>query len=68
MGNPFDDVDGEFLVLRNDEDQHSLWPTFKPVPAGWSQVFGPVSHADATEFIEANWTDIRPRTLRESQN
>lgn len=23
--NPFDDADGKFYVLVNDEDQHSLW-------------------------------------------
>ena len=33
--NPFDDEDGRFYVLVNDEDQHSLWPTFSEVPAGW---------------------------------
>ena len=32
--NPFDDEDGRFYVLVNDEDQHSLWPTFSEVPAG----------------------------------
>lgn len=24
--NPFDDEDGRFYVLVNDEDQHSFWP------------------------------------------
>ena len=31
--NPFDDETGTFLVVVNDEDQHSLWPTFADVPA-----------------------------------
>ena len=31
--NPFDDDDGSFFVLVNDEEQHSLWPTFADVPA-----------------------------------
>jgi uncharacterized protein YbdZ (MbtH family) len=26
--NPFDDEAGAFFVLVNDDDQHSLWPTF----------------------------------------
>ena len=30
----FDDEDGTFHVLV-DEEQHSLWPTWTPVPAGW---------------------------------
>ena len=38
MTNPFDDEDGRFLVLVNDEGQHSLWPTFADVPSGWLTV------------------------------
>ncbi len=34
MTNPFDDPDGTFYVLVNDEGQHSLWPTFADVPQG----------------------------------
>lgn len=30
--NLFDDPDGTFLVLVNDEDQHSLWPETLDVP------------------------------------
>jgi uncharacterized protein YbdZ (MbtH family) len=53
---PFDDDNGGFFVLVNDEEQHSLWPTFADVPAGWRVVYG-----------EANrtWSDIRPKSLRE---
>jgi uncharacterized protein YbdZ (MbtH family) len=32
--NPFDDEDGEFLVLVNDEEQYSHWPPFHEIPAG----------------------------------
>ncbi|GAB3448501.1 MbtH family protein [Streptomonospora sediminis] len=62
--NPFDDTEGGFLVLVNDEDQHSLWPEFAAVPDGWRQVLGPVDRAAALEYVEANWTDLRPRSLR----
>lgn len=64
--NPFDDETGEFLVLVNDEDQHSLWPTFSEVPAGWQAKFGPAGRADCLVFIEENWTDMRPRSLQEA--
>jgi hypothetical protein len=33
--NPFDDDNGSFFVLVNDEAQHSLWPTFADIPDGW---------------------------------
>ena len=29
--------------------------------------FGPDSLTAATEYIEANWTDIRPKSLQESR-
>lgn len=63
--NPFDDDNGSFVVLVNDEEQHSLWPSFADVPAGWQVVFGEANRADCLEFIEQNWTDIRPKSLRE---
>ncbi|WP_026256060.1 MbtH family NRPS accessory protein [Mycobacterium sp. 155] len=66
--NPFDDQDGRFLVLVNDEDQHSLWPVFADTPTGWAVVFGAPDGAgrdDALRFVEENWTDMRPRSLRE---
>ena len=66
MANPFDDADGVFVVLKNHEDQHSLWPNFAAVPAGWELVFGPASRPDCLGYIEANWTDIRPRSLIEA--
>lgn len=66
--NPFDDPDGHFLVLANAEDQHSLWPNFAEVPAGWTVVFGAPDGADrdsALQYVDENWTDLRPRSLRE---
>lgn len=63
--NPFDDDEGSFTVLVNDEEQHSLWPAFAAVPAGWRVVFGEASRGRCLEYIEQNWTDIRPKTLRD---
>ncbi|SAK44374.1 balhimycin biosynthetic protein MbtH [Caballeronia pedi] len=62
--NPFDDETGEFLVLRNDEGQHSLWPSFAAVPAGWSSVYGVATRQSCIAYINENWTDIRPASLR----
>lgn len=63
--NPFDDDKGSFFVLVNDEEQHSLWPAFADVPEGWRVVFGEADRAACLEYIEQNWTDIRPKSLRE---
>jgi uncharacterized protein YbdZ (MbtH family) len=69
--NPFDDENGTFFVLVNDEDQHSLWPTFAAVPAGWRIVFGEngqTSRQECVDHVDRNWTDLRPRSLRESMS
>jgi uncharacterized protein YbdZ (MbtH family) len=63
--NPFDDDNGSFFVLVNDEEQHSLWPSFADVPAGWRVVFGEADRSACLDYIEENWIDIRPRSLRE---
>jgi uncharacterized protein YbdZ (MbtH family) len=63
--NPFDDDDGSFFVLVNDEEQHSLWPTFAAVPDGWRVVHGGADRAACLDYIEQNWADIRPKSLRE---
>ncbi|MCB5163539.1 MbtH family protein [Streptomyces bambusae] len=63
MTNPFDDTEGTFHVVVNDEGQHALWPTFATVPAGWNIVLGESNRADALTYIEENWTDIRPKSL-----
>ncbi|KQX54474.1 MULTISPECIES: MbtH family protein [unclassified Streptomyces] len=63
MTNPFDDADGIFHVVVNDEGQHALWPTFADVPAGWEVVLEAAGRADALAYVERNWTDIRPKSL-----
>ncbi|KHL08951.1 MbtH protein [Mumia flava] len=62
--NPFDDPDGTFLVLVNDEEQHSLWPQALDVPAGWHVVHDADSRQACLDYIETSWTDLRPRSAR----
>lgn len=64
MTNPFDDPDGRFLVLVNDEGQHSLWPVHVETPAGWRQVFGEDTRDACLAYVEENWTDLRPLSLQ----
>lgn len=66
--NPFDNDEGSFFALMNDEEQYSLWPTFKPVPSGWDVVYGSPNGAprqEVLDWIEQTWTDLRPKSLRE---
>ncbi|MCX5207924.1 MbtH family protein [Kitasatospora sp. NBC_00240] len=63
MTNPFEDDSANYLVLANDENQHSLWPVWIDVPAGWTVVHEEDTRQGALDYIEANWTDIRPASL-----
>ena len=50
MTNPFEDENGVYHVLINDEGQHSLWPSFIQVPEGWTIVHQSASRAACLEF------------------
>jgi uncharacterized protein YbdZ (MbtH family) len=67
MANPFEDPDASYRVLVNDEGQHSLWPASLPTPHGWSAVHDTDSRANCLEYIEKNWTDMRPQSLIKAQ-
>jgi MbtH protein len=60
MTNPFEDENGIYHVLINDEGQYSLWPSFIDVPDGWTIIRKSDSRAACLEFINRNWTDMRP--------
>jgi MbtH protein len=67
MTNPFDDDSGQFFVLVNEERQHSLWPVFAAIPAGWTAHFGPSGHKNCLDYVELHWADMRPKSLVLSQ-
>ena len=63
MSNPFDDERGEFRVLVNAEGQHSLWPQALDIPQGWELTGAAGDRSVCLAWIEANWTDMRPKSL-----
>lgn len=63
MANPFDNEDGVFLVLVNDENQHSLWPADIAVPDGWRTAHAADTRANCVDYVETHWTDLRPASL-----
>jgi len=64
--NPFDDADGRFVVLVNDERQYSLWPAAAEMPPGWAIAFGAADRMSCADFIRDTWADLRPLRLRHS--
>ncbi|MGA4837511.1 MbtH family protein [Streptomyces sp. G45] len=63
MTNPFEDEQAVFLVLVNEENQHSLWPASLDVPAGWRTTHGPATRQECLDHVERTWTDLRPASL-----
>ncbi len=68
MTNPFDDENGTFHVLVNEEGQHSLWPAFIDVPKGWTIVHASDTRAACLDYVNKNWTDMRPNSLIKRMN
>lgn len=62
-------IDGDlFKVLVNEDGQYSIWPTQKSIPSGWLDKGFEGGKTDCSDFIDQQWTDMRPRSLRESSH
>lgn len=55
-----------YVVLMNEEEQYSLWPSRKEVPAGWQVVSPEASEEECMAYVDRVWTDMRPASLRRS--
>lgn len=53
-----------YLVVVNDEEQHSIWAEEMPLPAGWSAGGFSGTKQECLAHIEQVWTDMRPASLR----
>ena len=55
----------DYTVVRNHEEQYSIWPVDRDVPAGWQEV-GVTGNKDAClAHIRTVWTDITPLSVRQ---
>jgi MbtH protein len=57
-----------YLVVRNDEEQYSIWPDDRDVPAGWRGDGFRGPKADCLAHIDQVWTDLRPLSLRRAMD
>lgn len=60
----FDRDDVIFQVVVNHEEQYSIWPEYKAIPAGWRAAGKSGPKKECLEYIEQVWTDMRPLSLR----
>jgi MbtH protein len=59
-----DDDKTIYKVVVNDEEQYSIWRSWKVNPLGWRDEGTSGSREDCLARIEKIWTDMRPLSLR----
>lgn len=57
----FDQTDTLFHVVVNAEQQYSIWPEYKPVPAGWQEAGISGDRLTCLAHISGIWADMPPR-------
>ncbi|WP_432906771.1 MbtH family protein [Micromonospora matsumotoense] len=58
-------ADTRFLVVRNDEEQYSIWAADRDLPAGWHDAGFTGGREECLAHVDEVWTDMRPRSVRE---
>lgn len=59
-----DDPKMIFRVVVNHEEQYSIWPMDRELPAGWDEEGKSGNKEECLDHIEQVWTDMRPLSLR----
>ncbi len=54
-----------YTVVINEEEQYSIWPADREIPAGWRSVGKSGLKAECLAYINEVWTDMRPKSLRD---
>ncbi|MFM0213240.1 MbtH family NRPS accessory protein [Paraburkholderia sediminicola] len=62
------DEDTTFNVVINHEEQYSIWPDYKDVPAGWRLAGKEGKKEECLAWIDQVWTDMRPLSLRKAMD
>lgn len=60
-----DSASEKYVVVVNHEEQYSIWPSYKAIPAGWRAVGKEGTKDECLAHITEVWTDMRPLSLRE---
>ncbi len=53
-----------YMVVRNSEEQYSIWPAIRQLPLGWEAVPKTGSLDECLAYISEVWTDMRPLSTR----
>jgi MbtH protein len=53
-----------YRVVVNHEEQYSIWPLEKDIPAGWNDTGKSGTKQECLDYVNEVWTDMRPLSLR----
>jgi len=56
--------DNNYIVVINGEEQYSIWPAAREMPAGWRDTGKHGPKAECLSYIGEVWTDMRPLSLK----
>ncbi|MEU1723034.1 MbtH family NRPS accessory protein [Nonomuraea sp. NPDC005692] len=62
------EISTDTKVVRNDEEQYSIWPAGRDNPSGWYDAGFSGTKDACLAHIEQVWTDMRPKSLREAMD
>ncbi len=54
-----------YKVVINHEEQYSIYPVNRDNPPGWIDVGIVGTKEECLDYIEKNWTDMRPKSIRD---
>lgn len=57
-----------YKVVINHEEQYSIWWSDRENPLGWKDAGKSGTKQECLDYIEAEWTDMRPLSLRQKMD
>ena len=54
-----------FKVVINHEEQYSIYPAIRENPYGWKDAGFEGTKQECLDYIEKNWADLRPNSIRD---
>jgi MbtH protein len=57
-----------YTVVVNHEDQYSIWPAGRALPAGWREAGQTGDKQTCLAWIREAWTDMRPLSVRRAMD
>ncbi len=63
-----DDDKTIYRVVKNHEEQYSIWPTYRENAPGWVDAGPTGTREECLAYIREEWTDMRPLSLRKQMD